>query len=353
MWIFFINWTLSFTPFDRWALICTKLNLHEMRKYHFFLLFAILASCAEMQSSESLSDENSQTTLTVEDTSIIVLGTLQDAGSPHIACTRECCADLFENPTIQRQVVSLGLIDAEHKKTYLFDATPDIARQMKMLTRTGNKGERELVDGIFLTHAHIGHYTGLMYLGREAMNAQNTPVYAMPRMKDFLLGNGPWDQLVSLNNIRLYALQNEAPVKLSGQIEVTPFLVPHRNEYSETVGFKIKGPTKTALFIPDINKWEIWDKDIVEEIKKVDYAFLDATFYSGKELGHRDISQIPHPFIIESLETFKGLSATDKNKVVFIHFNHTNPVLNPESEEAQMVVEKGFRIAKIGDVFEL
>jgi pyrroloquinoline quinone biosynthesis protein B len=324
-----------------------------MRQHHFFLLFTILFSCAEVQPSENLSDENSQATLNVENTSLIVLGTMQDAGSPHIACNRECCAYLFENPTTQRQVVSLGLIDAENKKTYLFDATPDIARQMKRLTQCGHQGEREVADGIFLTHAHIGHYTGLMYLGKEAMNAQNTPVYAMPRMKEFLEGNGPWDQLVVLNNIRLYELKNEEPVKLSAHIEVTPFLVPHRNEYSETVGFKIQGLTKTALFIPDINKWEIWDKNIVEEIKKVDYAFLDATFYSGKELGHRDISQIPHPFIIESFETFEGLSAADKNKVIFIHFNHTNPVLNPESEEALLVIEKGFRIAKIGDVFEL
>jgi pyrroloquinoline quinone biosynthesis protein B len=324
-----------------------------MRKYHLFLFLLFLVSCAERPSTENPSDENNPAGLPIENTSLIVLGTVQDAGSPHIACTRECCAGLFENPSAQRQVVSLGLIDAEHRKTYLFDATPDIARQMKRLTQYGHRGERELSDGIFLTHAHIGHYTGLMYLGKEAMNAQNTPVYAMPRMKEFLEGNGPWDQLVSLNNIRLHELQNEEPVTLPGHIEVTPFLVPHRNEYSETVGFRIKGPTKTALFIPDINKWAVWDKDIVEEVRKVDYAFLDATFYSGKEIGHRDISQIPHPFVIESFETFEGLSATDKHKVVFIHFNHTNPLLNPESEEARMVIEKGFRIATIGEVFAL
>ncbi len=324
-----------------------------MRQYYIFILFAIMVSCTDRQTSENLSEPRPHAEPKIENTSIIILGTIQDAGSPHIACTRACCADLFENPTTQRQVVSLGLIDADNNKTYLFDATPDIARQMKKLTTYGNKGERELVDGIFLTHAHIGHYTGLMYLGKEAMDARHTPVYAMPRMKDFLIENGPWSQLVSAKNIVLHEMKNEEPVKLSEHIEVTPFLVPHRNEYSETVGFQIKGPAKTALFIPDINKWEVWDKDIVEEIKKVDYAFLDATFYSGKEINHRDISQIPHPFIIESFETFKELSPEDKNKVIFIHFNHTNPVINPESKEAQLVIEKGFRIAKIDDVFEL
>ena len=324
-----------------------------MKKYYLFILFAILASCTEKPSSQNTSEKQTKNTHQIETTSIVVLGTVQDAGSPHIACTRACCADLFDHPTTKRQVVSLELIDADNKKTYLFEATPDISRQMKKLTTLGNQGERELVDGIFITHAHIGHYTGLMYLGKEAMDARSTPVYVMPRMKNFLRENGPWSQLVSGENILLHEMQNEMPVQLSDQIEITPFLVPHRNEYSETVGFKIKGPAKTALFIPDINKWDIWEKDIVEEVRKVDYAFVDATFFSGEEINHRDIGQIPHPFIIESFETFEGLSMEDKNKIIFIHFNHTNPVLNQESEEAQLVIKKGYRIARIDDIFEL
>ena len=107
------------------------------------------------------------------------------------------------------------------------------------------------------------------------------------------------------------------------------------------------------MFIPDIDKWSKWDQDIVEEIKKVDYAFLDATFYSVKELNNRDITEIPHPFIIESLEKFKELSAEDKSKVTFIHFNHTNPVKDINSEEAQTVIAAGFRIGLPDEVFTL
>jgi pyrroloquinoline quinone biosynthesis protein B len=175
----------------------------------------------------------------------------------------------------------------------------------------------------------------------------------MPRMSDFLSNNGPWNQLITRKNILLQELENEKPLQLSEKLSVTPILVPHRDEYSETVGYRIIGPKKTALFIPDIDKWEKWDKDIIEEIKLVDYAFLDATFYSGNELNNRDISQIPHPFIIESLEKFKGLTSQEKSKIVFIHFNHTNPVLNPDSKETQIVLKQGFKIASIKDVFEL
>jgi pyrroloquinoline quinone biosynthesis protein B len=211
----------------------------------------------------------------------------------------------------------------------------------------------ELVDGIFLTHAHIGHYTGLMYLGKEATDAKGVPVFAMPKMKTFLETNGSWSQLVTNNNIALTQLENEQPISLTPGIQVTPFIVPHRDEYSETVGYTIQGPNKTALFIPDVDKWDKWNKNIIEEIKKVDYAFLDATFYSGAELGNRDISQIPHPFIIESLERFSELDATERNKIIFIHFNHTNPLLDLTSEEAKNVLSKGFKIGRIYDEYGL
>ena len=280
---------------------------------------------------------------------LIVLGNVQDAGSPHIGCTKDCCKDLFKNPDPKRQVVSLGLIDKNNSTSYLFEATPDISLQLRDL-RNMDTSLSEMPTGIFLTHAHIGHYAGLMYLGKEAINAHCVPVYAMPRMTKFLNYNGPWNQLVSEQNIEIKALENQKTVTLSDNLTVTPFTVPHRDEYSETVGYKIIGPNKSALFIPDIDKW---NKVILDEIKKVDYAFLDATFYSGKEINNRDISQIPHPFIIESLENFKDLNQQEKNKVVFIHFNHTNPVIDPDSYEAKTVTGLGFKIGKINDVFEL
>ena len=303
--------------------------------------------------SESRLDSTKKLVYSINNTSIVVLGTTQDAGSPQIACKKECCDNLFENPNNDRQVISLGLIDSENHKTYLFEATPDIGKQMKMITKCEPKSNKELVDGIFLTHAHIGHYTGLMYLGKEAIDAKNIPLYVMPRMKKFLTENGPWNQLVSRKNVRLQEMENEQAVSLSKTIEVTPILVPHRDEYSETVGYHIKGPKKSALFIPDIDKWEKWEKNIVDEIQKVDYAFLDATFYSGKEINNRDISEIPHPFVIESFETFKGLNKKEREKIIFIHFNHTNPLLNPKSKENQIVIEKGYKVGKINDVFEL
>jgi len=318
-----------------------------MKKIILLLILILLLSCNK--SPEKINKSQP----TPSKTSIVILGTIQDAGSPHIACTKDCCKDLFDKPDNTRQVVSLGVYDASTKKRYLFEATPDMPKQLNYLMQYGEQSDKKIPDGVFLTHAHIGHYTGLMYFGKEAMSADRVPVFAMPKMKDFLETNGPWSQLVSEKNIVINQLKDGESIQLSNVLKVTPYRVPHRDEYSETVGYHIQGPNKSALFIPDIDKWEKWEKSIIEEIKKVDFAFLDATFYDGVELNNRDISQIPHPFVIESIEKFKDLNEEDKQKIIFIHFNHTNPILNPNSSEAKNLIDKGFRIAKFQEVFEL
>jgi len=284
---------------------------------------------------------------------LIVLGTVQDAGSPHIGCIKDCCRYLFTNPDHSRKVVSLGIADTINSRTYLFDATPDITYQMMNLNSISGQNTNQTPDGIFLTHAHIGHYTGLMYLGKEALNAKNTEVYVMPRMKDFLENNSPWDQLTDLGNISLKLLNNNTEVKLNSSLRVTPVLVPHRDEFSETVGYKIEGVSKKALFIPDIDKWNKWDLNIKEELGKVDYAFLDATFYDENETGNSNMKEIPHPFVVESMELFKDLSETEKRKIHFIHFNHTNPLLDLNSPQSKTVLQNGFNIAISGQMFEL
>ncbi|MEX0361974.1 MAG: MBL fold metallo-hydrolase [Allomuricauda sp.] len=277
--------------------------------------------------------------------SLIVLGTIQDGGSPHIGCNRDCCAELFKNPDPERNIVSLGIVDHENQKTYLFEATPDISNQLKAL-KTYAGLDAETPSGIFLTHAHIGHYTGLMYLGREALGAHHVPVYAMPKMKAFLENNGPWSQLVALGNIDLREMSDKQSVELTPHLTVTPFTVPHRDEFSETVGFKIFGPTKSVLFIPDIDKWRKWEESITEEIRKVDLAFLDASFFDGEEINNRDIAEIPHPFVIESMELFASLPTSEKEKIHFIHFNHTNPLLDKSSTASQSVRDSGYKVAQ-------
>ncbi len=285
--------------------------------------------------------------------SLVVLGTVQDAGSPQIGCEKECCRGLFELPDPGRKVVSLGLIDHKEDKRYLLEATPDIATQLHALNRAAKVPSGLAPDGIFLTHAHIGHYSGLMYLGKEAMNTSHVPVYVMSRMEQFLENNGPWDQLIRQDNIALFPIKEDSVVILSPDLSVISFRVPHRDEYSETVGFEIRGPHKKILFIPDIDKWERWDRQIEDKIAEVDYAYLDATFYSWDELNTRNIEEIPHPFVLESIMRFKELPASEKQKIRFIHFNHTNPLLSPDSDGYKKVISEGYGVAVFLDEIKL
>tara|TARA_B000000441_G_C21745731_1_gene357561 strand:- start:29 stop:886 length:858 start_codon:yes stop_codon:yes gene_type:complete len=252
-----------------------------------------------------------------------ILGVVQDGGMPHLGNNKTCC----ENIKKDKYVTSLMLMNNENNESFLFDASPDINKQLNFM---GDRIKKDL-KGIFLTHAHIGHYTGLMYFGREALNSKLVNVYAMPRMKKFLEENGPWSQLVSLQNISIIELSNESKISIDSNLIVQPVEVPHRAEFSETVGYKIYGPNKTALFIPDIDKWYLWEKSIVDEIKQVDYAIIDATFYDSKEVNYRDISEIPHPFVTESMDLFDSIDIKEKNKIYFIHLNHTNPLLNVQA----------------------
>ena len=300
----------------------------------FFILIIFLSACKK---TNTIKKNKSN------DVVLKVLGTIQDGGIPHMGCNKVCCLKYFKNNTFRVGVSSLGISNLKHETNYLIDATPNINHQLKALIGTSNPSEK--LNGIFLTHAHMGHYSGLLNFGREAMNSKNIPLYLMPRFYNFIQDNGPWNQLVKLENVMLKRIYDREKITLESNLSITPIQVPHRDEYSETVGFLIEGNKKSALYIPDIDKWEKWNNSIIELIKNVDYAFLDGTFYDEKEVNNRDISEIPHPFIIESLKLFNPLDESEKNKIYFIHLNHTNPLLNSDSSEYNRVIREGFNVA--------
>lgn len=277
---------------------------------------------------------------------VVVLGIAQDGGFPQAGCRKDCCAEAWVDQTKRRHVSCLAIIDPVSSQRWIIDATPDFKEQLRLLDRVAPATSDRLLAGIFLTHGHMGHYTGLMHLGHEAMGAKNVPVYVMKRMGEFLSTNGPWDQLVRYKNIELREMVADQPVQLNERISVTPFRVPHREEYTEVVGYRIDGPNRSVLFIPDIDKWERWDRSIEELIAQVDVVYLDGTFYAEGELPNRNMADIPHPFIAESMQRFESLPAKERAKVRFIHMNHTNPALVEDSAAHSAIKEMGFHIAR-------
>jgi pyrroloquinoline quinone biosynthesis protein B len=282
---------------------------------------------------------------------VVVLGTGQDAGVPQMGCDSPFCRKAWKNVKLRRMVSSIALVDPAGKERWIFDATPDLPEQFQLLKETTKDFSNSLA-GIFLTHAHIGHYTGLMYLGRESMNSNGVKVYAMPRMKRMLETNAPWSQLVSLKNISLQPIADREKINLSESLSVEPFLVPHRDEFSETVGFKIISGSKSLIFIPDIDKWQKWTESLETVVRSSDFVLLDGTFYEDGEIL-RPMSEVPHPFDSETMELLKDLPAKEKSKVFFIHFNHSNPLVQGVSKKIKELKTKGFNAAFEGQKFEL
>ena len=276
---------------------------------------------------------------------IYILGNTQDAGMPHIGCKHKFCLENFAKYE-EFYVTSIAVINSDLDKYILFEATPDITYQLNYL-KENIFHEFLLPEAVYITHAHIGHYTGLMYFGREALGSKNLLVKVLPKMSNFLKTNGPWSQLVKLNNIKIQNIKFDLSNSELSNIGVTPIKVPHRDEYSETAGYIIKGKNKKALFIPDIDKWEKWDKNLKDLVQDFDYLLLDATFYDSKEIN-RDISEIPHPLVSETIHFLNSLSKENKSKVYFIHMNHTNPMLNPNSDLSKSIINKGFNISRLG-----
>ena len=276
---------------------------------------------------------------------IYILGNTQDAGLPHIGCQHAFCEDNF-NVYEEHYTTSIAVVNTDLKKYILFEATPDITFQLNNL-KQNIFHEFLLPESIYITHAHMGHYTGLMYFGREALGAKDLMVRVLPKMSNFLQNNGPWSQLIDINNIKIKEINFGLSTNELSNVKVTPVQVPHRDEYSETAGYIIEGKNKKALFIPDIDKWEKWDRDLSQLAKEFDFLLIDATFYDSKEIN-RDISEIPHPLVTETIDLLSGLDLENRNKVYFIHMNHTNMMLDPDSKLSKLISSKGFNIARLG-----
>ncbi len=285
---------------------------------------------------------------------LIALGTAQDGGYPQVACSCDRCQLARRNPERARRVASLALRSASGK-TYLIDATPDLPAQIEAIhrwrTHPTDRTDRQPVDGILLTHAHIGHYLGLAWLGFETLASRDIPVWASPRMAGFLRANGPWSQLVAQKNIALHEFIPGREFELEPGLTIQPIQVPHRDELSDTFGFVIRGPKRTVLYVPDTDSWRAWKKPLLDVLteEKVDLALLDGTFYSRAELPDRDPATIVHPLITESMDLLGERVKKGELEVRFTHLNHSNLALGADAAVRKAIAARGFAVLADGD----
>ncbi|HEV2855697.1 MAG TPA: MBL fold metallo-hydrolase [Thermoanaerobaculia bacterium] len=281
---------------------------------------------------------------------VVVLGIAQDGGMPQTGCDCSNCSLARRNPSFARHVASLAIDFPKTDHVYLVDATPDLPEQVEKIhafrAHPEGKVDRAPVDGVLLTHAHMGHYLGLAHFGFESLNTKNIPVWVSPRMAEYLKNNGPWSQLVRLGNVALREFQPGQPFDLEEGVSVKPLQVPHRDEYTDTMAFLIRGPKKTLLYVPDTDSWKVWPKPLTDVLaeEKVDVALLDATFYSPDELPDRDITKVKHPLITQSMDLLEPWVKSGKLRVYFTHLNHSNPAFDPNGAARRAIEARGFRV---------
>lgn len=280
---------------------------------------------------------------------LIVLGVAQDGGAPHLGCTRDFC-NMLREKGITVYPASVAIHDRQTGELTLIEATPAIEAQIAFLHRlTGVTPEpRRPVDRILLTHAHVGHYAGLIQLGREVASTDAIPVWVTPRFAEYLRTNGPWSQLVELNQIALEEMELETWLPVSEGLSIRAIPVPHRDEFSDTVAYQIRGPNRTVLFVPDVDSWDKHEGLLERLLEGVDIAYVDATFYDGRELPDRDLSEIPHPLITDTVRRTADRVEANPGSIRFIHLNHTNPALQ-DARIQQVLQGTGYHLPRRGE----
>jgi pyrroloquinoline quinone biosynthesis protein B len=238
-----------------------------------------------------------------------------------------------------RRVASLGLVDPAAGKRFVIDATPDFASQVETLGG--------LPDGILLTHAHVGHYLGLAQLGREVIDAKRVPVWCTRAMAEFLRKNRPWSRLVERGNVVVTEIEPGREFALTPALRATAVRVPHRDEDSDTVAYLVAGPRARVLWLPDIDRFEKWDRRIEDFASDRSLtAFLDGTFFSADEIPGRSIADIPHPLVPDTAARLSR-AGRPAARVFFVHLNHTNRLLR-DPDAVRDLERKGFGVAREG-----
>ncbi len=280
---------------------------------------------------------------------LAIVGISQDGGVPQAGCECESCSSAILDPKLRLHPVSCAIRGSDGS-LHIIEATRNLPEQLGIAASVLGLGRSSIPDTVCLTHAHLGHIDGLGQFGMESMGLSEVPLFASNSVVRFL------DSIGSLNPFQAKEVQTGASFFPSDGcgFQYTMIPVPHRDEFSDTHAIVVEGPNSKLLFLPDHDDWEqTLESAGFEGIREwlssldIDFALLDGTFWDSSELGGRDMSQIPHPTISETLKRIGNREEGDP-EIIFLHINHTNPVLDKESVQFGEVASKGWSVAEQG-----
>ena len=271
---------------------------------------------------------------------ILILGTMQDAGIPQLDCL---CVNCKRIRIIGKKFVSCIAVIGD-RKAVIIDATPDLPSQFNFLKEYLK--DKIGINGLLITHLHIGHYIGLPFFGRESANTKKFPIYLTKENFEFLQRNKPFSYLFERNELQQLIFNDGEEILLDNSTKIKPFSVPHRNEDGNTVGLEIinRINNKKAIYISDI---DYLSDEVVKQLLSADKVLLDGTFFTKSEIMRQQ--DVPHPPISETIDRFG--QQTEK-KFYFIHLNHSNPLVDKTSKEYSLITEMNYQVANENLIIE-
>ncbi|MCS5531247.1 MAG: MBL fold metallo-hydrolase [Candidatus Poseidoniales archaeon] len=285
---------------------------------------------------------------------LTLLGTGQDGGVPQAGCGCDNCSAAFENAARARFPVSLGVQDLDGGM-HLIEATRALPEQLRLWANACSLDNPVRPDSVLLTHAHLGHIEGIGQFGREAMGCQNIGLVVSDSVASVLQSRNLMQPFTRIDRNNSGA----SPMLEQGGIRFEFIPVPHRDDSSDTHAILIAGGKNRVLFLPDHDDWK-QTLELVGHSKPrewfdslgLTHILLDATFWNGDELPSRDMTEVPHPTVEETISRLEDY--TDEGpEIILIHLNHTNPLNDPNSPQSRLIEVAGLSIGTRGWSIEL
>jgi len=295
---------------------------------------------------------------------IRVLGSAAGGGLPQWNCGCERCVRARAgDPAVPPRTQPSIAVSADGVRWSIVNASPDVRDQLARFPALHPRpGTRDIpLDTILVTNADVDHVLGLLVL-RESLPYR---IVSTPFVRDALQGH---NALLHLLEPAWGIAKLDQPVMLDrdGHLEARFFPVPGKvptwlaklasNQPETTVGVRITDlrSGRRLVYAPGVAKL---DAGTLAEFEAASCSFVDGTFFRNDELsamrpGAPDATAMGHVPISGPGGSFPILAEL-RGRVVYIHINNTNPILDANSPEASLVLRAGIEIAMDGMEVEI
>ncbi|MCH8162526.1 MAG: pyrroloquinoline quinone biosynthesis protein PqqB [Proteobacteria bacterium] len=297
---------------------------------------------------------------------IHLLGTGAGGGFPQWNCNCDNCARLRKG-TIKSSARTQSSITISGNGTdwVLFNASPDIRAQIESFPplQPARKVRDTGICSIVLCDGQIDHTTGLIIL-RE--HDKPWDVYCTSSVyEDMTTGYPIFNILGHFRGVNWHEIstdQSSFTIPKADNLVFTavplkseaPPYSPHRHNTvpGDNVGFKVEDTStgKNLFYAPGLG---VIEDHVYEYMKNADVVLIDGTVWTDDEMSRHGISGKLASEMGHLDQSSKGgikdtLISLDKPRKILIHINNTNPILDEESEERQILNDAGIEVSYDG-----